>query len=288
MKRIFKYQFWAMLLVSALAVGCVKDQIEELGGAESLGEPVAMSISVTAESMEAGTAETKSLATRAEENTIKNLWVIQVNGTEDSDYVVGQATYIADYKKDSSTAYLIPAENQTIVYIANTFDESLTVYSGATTLGYLKALSKFITTEEGCYTMDDEDKYLMMSGYYVGTIVGTTKNLSGSLKYNVAKVDVNIVNNCSDLTISSAQFVNVAKQLPYYTNQAGDIEIPYPSGVTTFNYDVQDLTFDSTTATLSTYITANMQGTSDKSISETTKPLYAPTSATYLAIYAYD
>ncbi|MFR9600595.1 MAG: hypothetical protein SNH01_08015, partial [Rikenellaceae bacterium] len=39
---------------------------------------------------------------------------------------------------------------------------------------------------------------------------------------------------------------------------------------------------------LSTYITANMQGTSDKSISETTKPLYAPTSATYLAIYAYD
>ncbi|MFR9582603.1 MAG: DUF4906 domain-containing protein [Rikenellaceae bacterium] len=296
MKTILKNHFWALLLVTAMAVGCAKDSVDEGGIADLDGDAIALSLNLSAGSMEAGTEETKSSATRADDSdlsAIKNLWVIQINGVDvdadgvidDESLVVGQPTYIENYDSDSDkSAYLIPTDSDDalIIFLANTYVSDLAIYSGATTLGGIKKLSKTIASESECTA----NNTIILSGTQRGAITKDT-NLNAELRHNIAKVDVNIENNCSTLTISKIQFSGVADEIIYYTHQDDVIEAPFPDDVNTFRYEVQELVFSDNKASISAYLPANLQGTS-ASIDETTKASYAPYAATLCAIYAYD
>ncbi|MFR9600888.1 MAG: DUF4906 domain-containing protein [Rikenellaceae bacterium] len=312
MKSIFKSQFWAMLLVAAMAVGCTNDPIDEVGGVDApSAEPIEVGLSLSVEPLSAGTLEAAENGTLTEsraigENgfseTINNLWIIQFNGTDDESVVVGSPKYFSPYDPDISIVTLIPStEDNTIVYLANTFKSSIGVIVG-TTLAEFKSIMTTMSSEEGCFTTDGTDKYMLMNGYQEATIDGDT-SLACTLKRNIAKVTVNIVDATDGaLTLTGAQMCNVATKIPYFAEQVtrdsetGTLETPFPANSSIINYDLEPLTFTDNTATLTFYVPCNMRGVVANSTAEASKPVVAPNCATFLSVvggtttgnYAYN
>ncbi len=300
MKRIFKSQFWAMLLVAAMTVGCTESPIDEVGGVDTpSAEPIEVSMNLSVEPMSAGTKEAEESGTLTESRSIdgmtiseeiKNLWVIQFNGTEDTNIVVGTPIYIADFDSDTSITTLIPADTPNIVvYLANTFSEGIGVVAG-TTMEAFKKMTFTTSSEDGCFASDGVDtttKYMLMNGYTKFDTIDETTIISGKLKRSISKVNITIENNVpDDLVITSAQMCNIIKNIPYFTEQINtdgdELSLPFPSSSSIFDYDIESLN-GSSNVTLSFYIPCNMQGVIDYS-TETTKPLVAPTYASYVEI----
>ncbi len=284
--------------VLLLSTSCTK--VDELSTTPDVvaGEEVSVSLNLSVTSLSAGTeeaanslAQTRSNGTEDEISTyIKNLWVIQINGTEESSSVVG-LNYYGLYTDETEITLLSSSTNNRIVLLANTFASSLGLTVGTSTYADVLATKWTNSSEEKYYTTDDENtKYYIMSGYDDVTVSNETE-VDANLKRSIAKIIFNVDNQTdSGLTITSIKLCNVPSY-GYYLTDLDDYTLAnsYQSGISTFDFDSREI--DNGVAGTSSisetfYMPTNIQGTNASSSYEALKPLYATTSSTYVSVYA--
>lgn len=211
--RMTKYP----ILVAMLSLAACSDYITDIP-VES-GEVCSIPLSLSIAAPTDGTPGEKAPVTRGvidsldgSSTPIKNLWILQYDGTDDNARIVGISadSYIADYDSgdtDKSTAKLIASSGtNTIVFIANTFDPSLN-FSSDSNLGDLKKRLKRLNSQDDAFGTDPAtgDKHIMFSGMTTATISTATTQIACQLRRNLARIRFVLKNS----TIGSSQPVTV-------------------------------------------------------------------------------
>ncbi len=222
--------FWAAV---ALLTSCEQSHIE-LNTPEEVREAIELSLgALTVEHMGAGTAEaaqqedetiplTKSSFDTEPSTVIKNLWVLQFSN---QGAILGEPQYLDKFDErsdDEKKVQLIPTGEEglsTIVYLANTFDETLIKYNY--TIDDITALSHSITDEASNFiTVKEEDKtesnYMIMYGSITQAITSSATLKKCTLKRTAAKITVTIANEVTDLTFLSAEINGIPNISSYY------------------------------------------------------------------------
>lgn len=151
------------------------------------------------------------------ETIIKNLVVLQFNGTMDNDNAVLQTSvYISDYENEAKRTISLVGANtpQTIVYLANTYISDPRFLPGKMTLGELKdmkfgpihSMGDVVSLNPNRPSVGDETKF-PDDGYYYQRLSGiqqiekleAASDLpSCTLKHDLVKVQVNVKNLTAD------------------------------------------------------------------------------------------
>ncbi len=220
---------------------------------------------------------------------VKNLWIIQIDGTSNNSKIIGEPIYITDFF-DGITVALVECDNtSTIVYLANTFKDDFG-FTPDTTLEDIKALSWENNNSESYFSTDglSDERYMIMSGYQEVLLDGYL-NLTITLKRSIAKITVNLTNKAySGLLIESITLKNVPS-VGYYLSSYLLPDI-FPNGGDVINYSpIQDLAIegDNTTQTFCFYMPVNKQGIVE-SATASTKPESASSTASYIEITASE
>jgi len=248
--------------------------------------------------------------------TIKNLWVLQYDGTGNSAKLIGNPVYIEDYQNNKSAKLVASTTPNTIVFLANTFDKYIP-FGQNSTIAELKervfvtnSLETILSKDPNTQTVlgdefpIDGDYYQRLNGYIEQAITGGT--LSCTLAHNACRISLNIVNNtngpgkANPVTLISADIENVPGCMYFFTDYSG-----YTSGNTVGKPQVLDgfarygmktytdvITWNGTEGTDPTiikqaklYLSANESGVISTNESPKLKSLVAPNSATILRIY---
>lgn len=281
MNRLIKH-ISSVALIALLLSGCQKDSISEQSS-PTTDEVVLCSLSLGIETMVSSQIETRSEAASSVPTAVKNLWIIQLDG---SNKVVGTPKYIEDISESGALTdiELVATESdQPIIYLANSFAPNLSISTG-TTLDQIKEYS----SNSYSYTDTYDTEYLFMSYYTKTRIMSGSNTLECALEYNVAKVDYTITNNAEGLKIESVQMCNVPTAVKYFMYYEPDT--PFPA-----LRDHTDLTEiavanNQSPITGSIYMPANLQGdcVGQNSLVQN-KPTYVPTNnCTYLLVTATD
>lgn len=205
------------ILVAMLSLAACSDYITDIP-VES-GEVCSIPLSLSIAAPTDGTPGEKAPVTRGVIDTgdgsstpIKNLWILQFDGTDDNARIVGISadSYIADYDSgdaDKSTAKLIASSGtNTIVFLANTFDPSLN-FSSDSNLGDLKKRLKRLNSQDDAFGTDPAigDRHIMFSGMTTATISTATTQIACQLRRNLARIRFVLKNS----TLGSSQPVTV-------------------------------------------------------------------------------
>lgn len=237
---------------------------------------------------------------------IKNLWIIQYNGTSDDSEILGEATYIEDFK----TWYQQTPENRnvslvatnkpcTIYFIANTFEDvgEFPVHK-RTTIGDLKNRRRSTVNQESILSPesvidDGGNQSIIYHPIFNGSITldkldNSVTLLSGTLKRNVAKASItinltdNAINN-DHLSIKSVQIQSVPS-ISYYVTQ--DVSAPFPLSSAFSKVSYPEISWpEGNNLSFTTYLPVNMRGVSSVS-EESDKNAQAPDGSTYLLVSA--
>lgn len=222
------------ILVAMLSLAACSDYITDIP-VES-GEVCSIPLSLSIAAPTDGTPGEKAPVTRGVKDTgdgsstpIKNLWILQYDGTDDNARIVGISadSYIADYDSgdaDKSTAKLIASSGtNTIVFLANTFDPSLN-FSSDSNLGDLKKRLKRLNSQDDAFGTDPAtgDKYIMFSGMTTATISTATTQIACQLRRNLARIRFVLKNSTLDssqpVTVKSVELRGVPAFSYYLTN----------------------------------------------------------------------
>ena len=242
--------------------------------------------------MEYRDMDTKGVIT--EPDAVNNLWILQYDGTDDDAVLVGSPTYISSYTSGVSSARLVvSADNDnTVVFIANTGDPSLT-FSPGSSLSELK-------NRKSAAVSDPDDMAMYASGSYVGRLSGDMTEISATLRRNYARIEFTLSNSsdASDepVTVRSVQLKSVPSSTSYYTSfltPGAGVLFPASTGLTTYDYPLiewtddteSDYYVDSDTRKYTFLMPVNARGTSSSS-TYLEKSKYAPDAATYMEIDA--
>ncbi len=291
MKKLFLYTVGCLLL-SACS--------DELGQMEvPAGELVEVSLSLAVEDEAMGTpayewSESRAVIDKETDaaTDIKNLWVIQFNGTTDEAIIVGSPTYIENFQsaEEKKVKLLAASEVHTIVFIANTFDGALPLSAGKK-LTDVKELTKTLTADgAGLFGSDAEGDHIMFNGSTLTTIADGTE-ISGTLQRNIARIDFTLRMHTADVTITSAQLRSVPAVSHYLTSHltTGTETIPVADGFSTIRIDPQSSSVATTegveTHSYRFYTPANQRGpATSTNDNEVNKNLLAPYGATYILV----
>jgi hypothetical protein len=233
--------------------------------------------------------------------TIKNLWVLQFNGTGDAARLTGVPAY---YDGNPASCKLYPGAGQTVFFLANTFDTSLT-WPVTLTLGELKTRCTNIgggeasvhgqgnstSTPEADYP-DNADYYLLLNGLWQGDIA-TAGSLSATLHRNTARVDIHLKNNTigtNTVTITSVQACCVMARQYLCTDYA--LPTVFPAGTPYLETaDYVPVAWESGTVTdegytrFRFYLPANLRGTRTGISQKKDKSEYHPALATRIVVH---
>lgn len=229
-------KFVAILILLSVGSSCQDDSVAEVNSVSDEYVPVQIDVRVAREVM-INTEPTQK--TRAIQDTegligideIKNLWVIQFNGTTDDALLVGRAHYISNYADLDQRKFQLVASTKenTLVFLANTFNEQLLLPQGMT-LAELKALKKVISRPSDVFGYDvntvDADKefpdnadyYLQMCGMMT-TSISSGATINAELQRNACRVDLLVKNSIPDeITIDDITLKNVPMESYYFTS----------------------------------------------------------------------
>lgn len=297
-----------LLAGTCIIISCVEDSGSMLTSVP--GTPVEIPLHISTSDFIDGTP----LLTRTayvdpdseEDNTIKNIWVLQFNGITDDARLLG-AQYIDNYTSETIVKLIASKNANRILVIANTFNPTVAFLS-CSTMADVKALARTISDEREpsatsiqgsltCVHYDGGKYYVTMNGA-VDMPIDETSTISLTLKRNVAKVNVFITNATmgdKTVTLQSVTLLNVPDKLYYYTNYEDKPNLfPVLGNYKTINYTptpwaeglVGD---DAATRKFTFYMPENARGTTHDTdafpATQVTKEIYSPADATKAYIF---
>lgn len=238
-------KFIAILIFMSVGISCQDDNVAEVNSKNEEYVPVQIDVRVAREVM--ADAE-PSQTTRAIQDTddlsgnseIKNLWVIQFNGTTDDAVLVGRPHYISDYADEQQRTFQLVASTtqNTLVFLANTFNEQLLLPQGMT-LAELKNMKKVVTRQADVFGYDfhtvdagkefpeNADYYLQMCGIMT-TAISSGATINAELQRNACRVDIWVKNSIPDeITIDNIILKNVP-MVSYYCTSYVDPNSVFP------------------------------------------------------------
>ena len=220
-----------------------------------------------------------------EDVAISDFWVFQYNSNGS---FIGKPKY---YRGSASASIIRPSANEgayTVVFIANTHDNSFHERIDYSTLSSLKATGMAVQSSSDLFQKGYND--LILNGKV--SVYSTTSEINCQLYRNVAKLVVNVVNNASDITIRSLQLKNVNTKLFYADrlydgdDRNGTVAVPSHSAVNFDDFELDEvMVAPNDSKTLSYYLPRNMRGKVDNPNQEDKNTL-APAYATYLEVMA--
>lgn len=261
-------------------------------GEEDTGKPVNVRLKISALGSEGDTRSSEVLPTE-KEHEIRNLWVIQYDGTEDDAVVLGEPTYIEDVatfvEEAGTVSLLVPGTASTVVFLANTFEgPSLFQISQGSSLGQLKQRNRKVSSSADLLSVDDDGgRYLIMSDCIVvmEEDIYEGAELEALLERNVAKVEVTVRNESSEVRVRDVSICSVPDR-SFYVTSFEDLSWPYPAAelFNTIDYDSVSRTEGETSVSLVTYLPVNLRGRREQNTSEYTKNKWAPEGATCILV----
>lgn len=218
-----------------------------------------------------------------------DVWVMQYAGVADDAPLVGRPNYIELSARPINIQVAASAQDNTLVFVANTHDANIE-WGDISTLSNFKLACKTITQESDCYGNNmHSSKDLILSGKYIGPIA--TGAISAELLRVIARIDFRLVNGVgSAMNLKSIQLCNVPKSL-YYGGTTSASNVTSPTWEKYFNYPqetIEEALNPGSAQSFTFYTPINEQGTIPASISSKTKSALAPQQATYIKILATD
>lgn len=230
-------------------------------------------------------------------DVIKNLWVIQFNGTTDDSEVIGEPVYIEDFTSFDGRLKLVASSKECVIWlIANTF-EGVGVFNvpQGTTLADLKNKRRLVTVETDILSKETND---LLHPIFNGSITATVTeglNLSARLKRNIAKVHCTVTNRTSGkaeserVVIETITFRSVPS-VSYYVNNFDPQIVPFPALSSFSKIDYESVAWQpdgDNSMQLDAYLPANLRGSVPSNTSAAMKNKYAPDGSTYLQVLGH-
>ena len=269
------------VILNSLLCACVSDILPE-DISENL-EYVSVNIQFSAENelMTKGTSDA----------VIKNMWIIQFDGSDDNARILGTPTYISDLSGPNCSVQLVQTKEDVpglVCFIANSFEKvgELNI-DRWTTLADFKRLYKSVSCEADVFgEVANGTEYIILYGETRAQITSQTKTLSVNLCPNVAKVTFEVtIGNVSGLQIQSVQLCSVPSVSYYAVDQTKEGLFPSTRSFDRINYDSKPWTAGAASMSFEAYLPVNLRGASVSTTSQD-KARYAPFAATCLLVNA--
>ena len=248
MKRFLHILTLVLLTMSS----CVREDVPVLETDDTPRQAL-VSLNLRVAGCETGTSGTKAMDDPSDIE-IKNLCIMQFEGTDDSSRIIGDVHYI----QNTGDVMLADSDGKehTLVILANTF----TKIPKPKTLGEIR--KSYHTLETLSDLFGSQGRYYRLNGTFIGKISDNT-SITATLKRSMAKINISIENTGTDnLKIESIQLCNIARKDHYLTT--GDFQDVYnPSMNERFDdvpYEWNGDPSGTGTATYSFNIPANMRG----------------------------
>lgn len=228
------------------------------------------------------------------EDVIKNLWIIQFNGTTDESTMLGNPVYVEDFSTFDGNVSLVASSEPCYIYlIANTFeDPTIFTLPQGYKISDLKTRLRNVATQNDIMSLDEEGNYHPIFISRIEAVEGVSlgANFTSELKRNISKVDITVVNNSSGedaVSIESVQICSVPN-VSYYVGNEESSDAPYPLLEPEDYIDYEEIQWVSgnTSSSFTTYLPVNLQGVFAENTSVFAKNRYAPTGTTYLLVRA--
>lgn len=302
-------------------ISCVREDPEVSFDAGDNLERVPVTLSLNVTQIEDGTPDTKGIMEPEADATdtdsqIKDLVVLQFNGTTSSAQLVGGQVYFDHwplngyremtdplYDEDDVLTLVASGTPNTVVVLANTFGRIS--ISNSTTLGEFLA-NDFTTISglSGVFTPSGGNDYLRLSGSEVLGTIGLGDNVSVSLMRNVAKIVINVTNATYNKTgdnkvsLAKVQLRDVNGKY-YYLAHVDNALSPLaftdtyiPGDPRRFHNQMEDFPAekntggeeDDHTQQYVYYVPANLRGTTINA-AQSSKSVGAPEGSTYFCLY---
>ena len=220
-------------------------------------------------------------------DVIKNLWIIQYNGTDNSATLLGEPTYISNFAEFDGKAKLVSTSSATAIYfIANTFEDTkkFPIAQGST-IADLKARTKELENQYAIFGKDSETYHPIFYTRVDKQVITEGMDINATLVRNIAKVEISITNNTpaeERVTIKSAQICSVP-QISYYVPGTENALFPASHTFKTIDYEPLEWPEANNTLAFTAYLPANKRGTNG-SASPAYKNIGHPDDATFLKI----
>ncbi len=211
------------MLISLLC-GCTENTVMP-------GLPREVEVYLNLKTVPSGSATRASMdVTTLEECGVRNLWVLQFDGTDGNPGLLS-ARYYANYTDDVKVKLIVSDVQNRLLFVANTNNPSIE-FSKCRTLDDVKRLSKFVTDDTGAMgEYNSGHYYVMMNGHADAVVNGAALSLEVPMKRNAVRLDVKITNStggtANPVTIDSVRICKAVKDICYFT----DYTLPdaYPS-----------------------------------------------------------
>ena len=227
-----------------------------------------------------------------ESTQIRDLWVLQFDGTDGSAKML-KAWYYPDYTPSTDIRLLTSTSANTILLVANTGDKTAEL-GRCRTLADAVNVGKTVfddTSANGGWTSGWN---IIMNGKTTAVITDGMAPISVSLVRNAVRVDVTVNNQtgstANPVTINSVSICTGVQKLYYYTDYTLPDIYPTEQNVEPYIYpatDWADGTGTSESRKFTFYVPANKRGTVTNSV-PADKPRMAPSNSTYLLILGRD
>ena len=222
-------------------------------------------------------------------SVVKNLWIIQFDGTSDDAVLLGEPTYISDFASYDGRVSLVSTKTPCAVFlIANTFeDPSIFNIPQGYKIKELRSRSRSVTKESDIMGIGSDGVTchpIFMAEVVASDGIDEGEHLEAELRRNISKITVNIENTSAapnPVTIQSVQICNVP-DVSYYIYSESGVSAPYPNlpEEKYINYD--PVPWDGTPVVA--YLPVNLQGIVQGNNAESAKNRYAPKGATYVEV----
>lgn len=283
-----------ILIAFVMINACTKDL--DKGGDLASGDSVFVRFSVTVKGI--SLVKTKA-GVAVEESVPANIWVLQFDGTDNGSKLT-KAEYISTISDINNLGvHLNIGTNQRILFVANTFDDALFNGTNAPINSY--TYSDFLTetisyTSESSVFKGTTTKYLILYGYYTGTIPNGSASvvlyhINAKISMSYTSVESMDIFNPGIVKIKSVQLRSVPASSPYYMTPSNTVNTN-PSSVVNYTtittgsnsgtgmgeaYSISDYS-----GNVTFYMPENISGTVNDVTSEELKGEYAPANATFI------
>lgn len=305
----------ALAAVLSLLCGCNREQFSGREGDTDNVQTVNVRLDLCVASQGNGTAPATRAVddpTPASATQIKDLWVMQYDGTSDEAVLIVGPQYIEDYAsfvENDEMLELAAFPNEcSIVFVANTLNPSLfgTLAKGST-MATLKQKTFSSTSQGGFFARvesgsatgtefpDDADYLMPLNGILNTVITGSGSHvLNCSLEHTLARIDFNLTNSTGSksvpVTIESVEIRNVPTVSRYITDCTLPEIYPADGSFSIMDYDPilweNGVEVGTNERKFTYYVPANMRGNVDNAI-PADKGRFAPDGSTFAYVKGY-
>lgn len=284
MRRTGKIIFLSALVLLNLCVSCSRVEVVP----PSEGEVVELTLDVDILApVTKGVSDPDDVSDPS--SVVKNLWIIQFDGTSDDAVLLGEPTYISDFASYDGRVSLVSTKTPCAVFlIANTFEDPsrFTIPQGYK-IKELRSRSRSVTKESDIMGIGSDGVTcypIFMAEVVASDGIAEGERLVAELRRNISKVTVNIENTSAApnaVTVESVQICNIP-DLSYYIYSESGVSAPYPNLPEERYIDYEPVPWTGTP--IVAYLPVNMQGSAQESNAESAKNRYAPMGATCVVV----